>query len=428
MVFWRKNKSKDIEKELANLNLFQFLGNDLPVINVDGYDYINRIWRNVGAVYECTDLIYKKVLNSPLTFYRVKNSNEYRKYLALKDKDSFNARIAKAKSLEEVSIPVLEERLLKPNEHQNYTNFIGVLALSYLVTGNAYIYKDTSKSTGRPIDLYALNELFIESGGMHNPVKAYYQFYQTDNERMYPADSIYHMKTPNISFDIGASQLYGVSPLRAYLEPLRTIEESYKQSSKQMKSGGVLSVIFPRDKEDQFERSQREAFIRGIRKALISNDDFSRLTTSSVALGSEQIGLSAGDLDLLSIRSASEESIYRCYHVPLSRYNQRASTQNNQAESNKQLVYDAVAPLCEVISEALTNHIGVHYDNTIIELDWSKLPEMAVNMREMQDYIGRQVDLGIISRDEARAMFGYGETGISEMKGFYYKGRKLQGS
>lgn len=424
MALFRRKK-RDITKDLANINLFQFLGNDLPIINSDGYDYINRIWRNIGAVYECTDLIYKKVLNSPLTIYKVKSQSEYRKYQALKDKNSFDAKVSKAKALEEVSIQALEDLLYTPNEQQNYTNFIGILALSYLITGNSYMYKEIAKSTKRPLRLWAFPEMHIESGGTYNPVKEYFQFYSTEKEKRYPAEDIYHLKTPNLSFDISGSQLYGVSPLRAYLEPLRTIEESYKQSSKQMKSGGVLSVIFPLNKEDSFEREQRKAFMEQVKKALRSSDEFSRLTTSSVAIDSKQIGLSAGELDLLSIRSASEEAIYRCFHVPLARYSQKASTQNNQSVSNIQLIYDAVAPLCEVISEALTRHVGIHYDNAIIELDWSRLPEMAVNMKDMQDYIGKQVDLGIISRDEARAMFGYSETGESEMKGYYYKGRKL---
>lgn len=417
-IFNKKEEIKQIDNKALE-NMFAFLGQDLPIVNSDGYDYINNILAKVGVVYECTDLIYKKVIKSPLTFWKIKDKKAYKLYQDRERKDTPQALALKAKAMEEVEIKALSDLLDKPNPQQSYSNFIGILVLSYLLTGNSYTWKQLSKATGRPIELWAFPELFIESGGTYNPIKSYYQFYQTESQKQYESSSIWHSKTPNPSFDIMGSQLYGISPLRAYLEQLRAIEEGNKQASKQLKSGGVLSVIFPRDKDDEWQSDQRKAFIDKARKNLNSMEDYSRISASSIALDSKQIGLPSVELDLLNINSANEEAIYRAYHVPLQYHNQKASTSNNQSTAVKQLVYDAVAPMCDVISEMLTNFVGVHFDNTVIILDYTQLDEMSVNMKEIADYVVPLVQSGVLSRDDARTMFRFDDTGLDYMQEYW---------
>lgn len=419
MFGFNKKKEADKQFNLALENLFQYWGNDLPVINSDAYDYINRIWRNIPVVYEATNIIYKKVVKSPLVFYRVKNGKSYKAYKQLDRKDTPQALLLKSQSFEEVSDPALERLLDQPNPQQDWNNFIGVWVLSYLLTGNAYVWRNLAKTTGKPIELWCFPELFINSGGTYNPVKSYSQFYNTDSVINYPAKEIYHSKTPNPNFTIMGDQLYGVSPLRAFLEPLRTIEEANSQSSKQMKNGGVLALLSPTRAEDQMSSDQRKGFMDKFKEALRSQQSFNRFMTSSIAMDVQQVGLPSSDLDLLAIKSANEESIYRLYGIPLARYSQKSSTQNNQAESNKQLIYDAVSPLTDLIGEMLTKFVGTYYKDIVIELDVMQLPEMAVNMKEVAEYIIPLVKSGILNRDEARFAFKYGETKLDYMLDYW---------
>lgn len=422
--FRKKRKEKEFDRVMENL--YQFFNKDLPIINIDSYGYINKIWRNVGVVYECTDLIYKKVIKSPIVLYKIKDAKAYKRYQKMTIKDSPQAILTKGQALEEIDNDALSALLANPNPQQDYNSYIGILVLSYLLTGNSYAYNNMSDVTNRPYESWAFPELQINSGGMYNPVKGYTQFADMDIQKEYPADSIYHLKTPNPQFDINGSQLYGVSPLRAYLEPLRTIQEANKQSSMQMKNGGSVVLMTPRDKEDQLNKDQRQSYMDRFKKALKSTASDMRYMTTSIPMDVQKVGLSNGDLELLGIESAREESIYRAYHIPLARYSQKASTMSNQAESNKQLIYDAIAPMCDVIGAMLTNHIGKHFGNTIIELDYLQLPEMAINMKEMVDYIIPLVDSGIISRDDARHAFKYGETGLDYMQAYWYKNQPLE--
>lgn len=421
------NKKKAVEKEfnLALENLYQFWGNDLPIQNVDGCGYINRIWKNIPIVYEATNIIYKKVVKSPLVFYKVKNQKAFKTYSKLEKKDTPHALVLKAQALEEVSNEALEKLLDKPNPQQDWNNFIGIWVLSYLLTGNAFVWKNMARSTKRPIELWCFPDLHIISGGTYHPIKSYSQFFETSSERNYPSEEIFHSKTPNPSFSLMGEQLYGVSPLRAFLEPLRTIEEANTQSSKQMRNGGVLAMLSPSNKEDQMTSEQRKEFMNKFKEALRSEQSFNRFMTSSIAMDVQQVGLPSSDLDLLSIKSANEESIYRLFGIPLARYNQKSSTMNNQAESNKQLIYDAVSPLTDLIGEMLTKFVGVHFDNIVIELDAIQLPEMAVNMKEVTEYIVPLVKHGIINREEARFAFKYGETGKDFMLDFWYDDKPL---
>jgi len=427
-MFGLFNKQKKAEKQfnLALENLFQYWGQDLPIINSDAYEYINRIWKNIPIVYECTNMIYKSVVKTPLVLYRVKNERARKAYKMTQRKDSPEAQVLKAQAYEEVEVPALMKLLMQPNEQQDWNNFVGVWVLSYLLDGNAYVWKDLSKTTKKPLEFWAFPKLQINSGGTYNPVKSYSQFSNTDNERNYPADQVYHTKTPNPNFTITGDQLYGVSPLRAYLEPLRTIEEANMQASKQMKNGGVLALISPARAEDQLSRDQREAFMDKFKQALRSNQSFNRFMTSNIAMDVQQVGLPSSDLDLLAIKSANEESIYRLFGIPLARYSQKASTQNNQEQSNKQYVWNAVEPITDLLGDMLTKFIGIHYDNTVIELDITQLPEMSINMKEVSEYVLPLVKHGVISREEARFIFKYGDTGLDFMKDFWYDDKPLR--
>ena len=282
-----------------------------------------------------------------------------------------------------------------------------------------------SSSTKRPIEIWNFPDLHINSGGTYSPVKDYSQFFNTANQKNYPAETIYHSKTPNPSFDIAGSQLYGVSPLRASLTHLAIIEEAGAQSNRQLKNGGVLNLLSPTRSEDQFNPEQRKSFSEKLREALRSQDPNNRYMTSSISMDVTRVGIPSAELELLGIKSATEEAIYRLFGIPLARYSQKSSTQNNQAESNKQLIYDAIAPMCEVISTMLTKFIGIHFNNTVIELDYTQLPEMAVNMKEMSEYIIPLVKVGILQRDEARFAFKYSETGLDYMKEFWYDDKPM---
>src|SRR5690606_7192672 len=108
----------------------------------------------------------------------------------------------------------------------------------------------------------------------------------------YDKDDIYHFKTANpVSIDSTYRYLYGVAPLRAYLEALRSLNEGYKLQSKIMSSGGAFVVISPSPKEGQFSSEQGATLSDSLGQARKSKDARPRIFASSITLDYTELGL-----------------------------------------------------------------------------------------------------------------------------------------
>jgi phage portal protein BeeE len=401
-----KRAAEQLTRNISLVNLG--INEALPAINADAGDYQN-IFKTIGAVYEVTDAITKKVLNCPLVFYKVKDKSKLQRSKTIQKHDPVQAFILKAQAIEEVDNSELLALLTtgKANPYQNGTQAMWTAILSFLLQGNTYLHG--VKVGEKAKELYCFPNMTVDANpdDLLDPLRGY--TLQDTNLTKFTLDEIYHIKTGNPApIDRTMQYLYGVSPIRAYLEPVRSIAEGKKQGSKQLKNGGNFGILSPRDKEDQFGTEQKQALKEKMLRARKSDDELSRVFPSSIPLAWQSIGLSVGDLKLLEIVSASEEDIYRAYHWPLQFHNQKASTSNNQATAVKQAIYDAVAPVCDIMGESLTAFLGAGYGGITIELDYTQLPEMAVNMKDVAAYLSA-LPKGVLTYNEMRAVLRYGE-------------------
>lgn len=392
-------------------NMMAFINGGLPTINPDGFDYYQS-FKTIGAVYETTDLISKKVISSPFVFYKVKDAKKLQKAKSIFKTDPVQSYIMKMQAIQEVDNPSLTHLLENPNQFQTGTQWEWTTILTYLLQGNSYIhgtFDNLESDKRRALELFCFPNMRIVGDNLNllDPILGY-ELMNTDNTP-FRKEEIYHMKTGNPApIDMTLEYLYGVSALRAYLEPMRTIEEAKKQSSKQAKNGGAFGVLSPKNKEDQLQPDQKKQLLDKIKEARGSDEEMKRVFVSSISLAWEQIGLPIGDLMLLETIGASEEDIYRAYHVPLQYHNQKASTSNNEAASIRKLIYDGVAPICDAFGESLTRFLGPGFDNVVIEKDYTQLPEMAVNMTEVANYLNT-LPKGVLTPNEMRVILRYGE-------------------
>lgn len=412
--------------QYSNINqnlLLNFLNsNGLQRLNPQTYDFVSTV-HTIGAVYETTDIIMKKVYSSPLVIYKIKDKKKLQQSKNLERTDPVQSYLLKAQAIEEVDVPAISKLLDNPNPYQDRVNFIWTTGLVYLLTGNSFVYGNIVNN--KPHMLYPIPDMnIITNDNYLDPILGYsYNF--SGDLKAFEKDEIYHIKTGNpVRIDNTFWYLYGLSPLAAYLESIRTIDEAAKQTSKQMKNGGVFGILSPRDKEDQWTPAQRNALSDRIKEARISNDELTRIFPSAISLNWQQIGLSSADLQLIEQKKVSQQDIYRAYHVPFEYASGDNSTFNNGETSMKKLGYDAVAPVCNALSRMLTNFVGKPYGDYIIELDYTQLPEMAVNMKDVSDYVSKLVDKGILTRDEARTALKYGELATDVSRSLFY-GNKL---
>lgn len=402
-------------------NMVAFMNGGLPTINPDGFDYYQS-FKTIGAVYETTDLLAKKVISAPYVYYKVKDAKKLQKAKSIFKTDPVQSHIMKMQAIEEVDNALLTHLLDNPNPYQTGTQWEWTTILAYLLHGNSYIHGTFDKLESdkrRALELFCFPNMRIvgDTENLLDPIIGY-ELMNTNNTP-FEKEEIYHMKTGNPApVDMTLEYLYGVSPLRAYLEPMRTIKEAKAQSSKQAKNGGAFGVLSPKNKEDNLQADQKQQLHDKIKAARGSDEEMKRVFISSISLAWEQIGLPIGDLMLLETIGASEEDIYRAFHVPLQYHNQKASTSNNEAASIRKLIYDGVAPICDAFGDSLTRFIGPGFDGVTIEKDYTQLPEMAVNMTEVANYL-KSLPKGVLTPNEMRVILKYGEKDEAYMNEHY---------
>lgn len=404
------------------------------IINAQDYDYVEDGYNAVGAVYECISLIINKIVACPRIVYRVKDEKELKKYYALSQSagSQVKAALAKAKALEEVSHKQIEKLLYNPNSKENGDDMLQMLAGMLLLNGNAYAYGNAGLQSDRNAkkwsELWAMPApLSIRSGGFMQPVKEYVlaaQYYT--QETPFPADQIKHFRTANFSYSQQNSQLYGTSPLRAYLYSLDTYRNADKQSDKQMKSGGKLGLLTPKNKEDNFTEGQRDDMHSALKEAYGSKEDLARILPFSVALDFLELGLSSQELELLKTKADKKDDIYNAYHVPLQFAHQDTATYNNLPMANRQLVYNAVCPWARKLELGLTEFIATPYntktDKYVIILDYTALPELNDDMKTVAEWLQLCDDL---TPNEKREVKGWGRSSEVGMDQIYISRNKV---
>lgn len=382
---------------LYNQNVFRWLNDDQPIFKEESYDYIHNGFMSVGAVFECVDLLYKKVVACPKVVYEIKDEAMYQKFLAFSRHNTpeaqFLAKQMKAASMVEANVPRIQKLLKTPNKKQTGNEFFRFITGMYLLTGNTYIYGNGSDVKNKIWnEMFALPDMHIISGGMMEPVKEYYLNYYTERRQRFPAEQIAHMKTFNPDYTTTGAQLYGMPPLRAYNMSLQRNKEGNSQANKQMKNGGAFGVLAPKNKEDQFGSDQKKALHERLSDAHRSNDPLARIFPTSVPLDWHQIGLAIADLELFKGLELTDSDVYRAYHVPLTYRTMEGSTFNNKTSDGKQLIYNGVAPICDEISDTLTRFVCEPYSATtgktyVIRLCYEDLPEMAADMKELVEWL-----------------------------------------
>lgn len=420
-------------QNLYNETVFRYLNDGEIVMSPDGFDYVQKGFEAVGAVYECVDIIVKKMIACPRIVYRIRDQKEYKKYLNYsKSADTLpQMLITKVKALEEVSIPQIDRLLSNPNPEEDGDTVYERLFALYLLQGNAYLYGNAGSEANikakKWTELWGIpGPMQIISGGFMEPIKQYIM-QQYTQDKPFPADQIKHFKTLNPRYQVTGQQLYGTSPLQAYLYSMDILKNADKQSDKQMKNGGKIGLLSPENKEDNWSDAQIDQLGTSLKDAHKSNNAMSRTIPLSVAVKWTEIGLSSVELDIINTVNAKAGDIYRAYHMPLQFLNQDAATYNNLPVANRQMVYNAVAPPARRFSIGLTDFICPAYNTAketyIIELDYTALPELHDDVKSTVTWL---MLCDFLTPNEKREVIGWGRSDAAGMDEYFINKNKVR--
>lgn len=418
---------------LFNEAVFRYLSDGEVIIKADNYNYVTSGYEAVGAVYECVDIIVKKMIACPRVVYRIKDQKEYKKYLNFsKSADTLpQMLISKAKALEEVSIPQIDRLLTNPNPEQDGDTVYEHLFARYLLQGNAYLYGEAGSDANIKAKKWnslrtVPGEMTIISGGWQEPVKEYI-LQQFTQDKPFPADQIKHFRTLNPNYNLTGQQLYGLPPLKAYLYSLDILKNADKQADKQMKNGGAMAIVSPKNKEDAWAQAQIDQFGTSLKDAHKSKNAMDRTIPVSIGLDYQRIGLSSAELELISIANVKADDVYRAMHMPLQFRSQDTATYNNLPVANRQMVYNAVAPPCRRFSVGLTDFICQAYNTAketyIIEIDYTALPELHDDTKAIVEWL---MLCDFLTPNEKREVLGWGRSAEPGMDEYFINKNKVR--
>lgn len=412
---------------LAQANMFQWLGKDTQVSVGDNFNYIVKGYLDSAYAYEAITMIANKIRSSPPLVYEVRSQNKLMKYNNLiKAGDTaslMKADLMKSEAIVEVDIPRIRDLINRPNANQNWDQFINLISVILLATGNSLVYGVSGDARTKKLsEMWALPfsplDYSIISGGIFEPVKSYRVNTSIGNTKMdFEADNIAHFKTVNPLFNIDGSQLYGVSPLHAYKYKLLRSKIGDEATNKILSNGFKMGLVTPKHREDTWSEDQAKGMKQSFIKALSGTQAYQRIVANPVALDYTPIGLDSTELGVLELDKADRESVYRAYQINPLLASTDKSSYNNLKEVRKSFIYDAVAPYCELISDVLTEFICKPFEKVdgkkyIIKLDYMSLPEMSADMKEMVDWLKDAP----ISTDEFRHALGYTELGTDNSR------------
>lgn len=411
--------------KLVEANLYRLLGADYQVTDADKFNYIYNGYMRVPYMYEAVGLIVNKLKQCPVLIYELKDdtkTNARQKYQELKTSalggDHSRYLALKSRLLVESEHKKIRNLLDNPNPNQTFEEFLSMASIMLLSTGNALIYGVSGDARSRSItEMWSLPvnplQYKIVSGGMFDPVKEY-NIECNDSKLNLSAESVLHLKHTNPNWDGLGSDLYGMSPFRPYIEKLMRSQLGDEAANKLLKNGFKMGIISPKRAEDQFGGEQKTGMAAALKSLLKKSE---RFAVSNIALDYVPIGLDATDLSILELSKADREDVYRALHIPLTRASNDAATYNNMRESNRQLVYDAIAPWCELLSDQFTRFIcdpinKAEGKNYVIRFDYMSLPELATDMKEASEWLSKSPHL---TPNEKREAMGWGRLDMPGM-------------
>lgn len=312
----------------------------------------------------------------------------------------------------------------RANPFQYPALFKDELSSFYLLTGNVYIDVMSKLSDVRGqqpvIELRILNPKEIQpvSTGTTGFVTSYI-YNAADISVTYHYDIIaqkylngngselLHLKSFNPKSS--STNFLGISAL----EPLILEIEQYLQASihnlSVLKNQGRPSAIVTTDKEEGGGLSLTNEQISEVKKRFTEikgSENAGKINFLPFNLKWQAISESIKDMDFKTLKTMTEEAVYKAFSIPLTFASNDAGTFNNKASDKLTLFDDAVIPLTKRIYSFVGTKLLPRYpnsDNLELKVDQSEIPVLA---RRQIAVTKEKAELGALSTNEIRTEIG----------------------
>ena len=293
--------------------------------------------------------------------------------------------------------------LERPNDQQDFYQFIDELVINLYVSGNAYIYK-IRNGANKVIGIKLLRSDRVKIKINASDGRLNYE-YEIDSVRYaLNPDDVSQLKFPSMTSD-----LYGLSPLQpiASIINLDLAQIQYAKFFFQNSGtpSGLLKVKRRLQTPDDAER------IRSRWRSSFGGGNMHKLAVLDEDATYERLGESLSDMAFPELRDTTESRICMAFGIPPiligSVVGLDRATYSNYREARQSFFYETMIPLANRIVRFLNHCLSYEFPNAgYIEADFNGVQALTEDMNALTDRTTKQWDAGLISLNEAREALG----------------------
>ena len=399
--------------ESYNRFIYNVLGKNTVVGNINDDDFIRRGYAYNPTIYSLINLISKAAITVPYTIYQKIDEQNIKEYKSLTSNSLNSESLLKAKLMrkhifKEVEHSALGKLLQRPNPTQSWSTFLEELIGFGKLTGNRYVYSiypDSGENKDLAYQLYNLPAHLIEikSDGIFKPVSKYTMNYN-DSKYDLSAEEVLHIADWNPDYDGSGSHLYGQSPIKAGMRVMTTNNEAVETSLKYLHNQSARGMLTPDDDNLTPTQAQqlKSAFRRNFQGTKSAND----IMITGKKFSWVNFGLSAADLQLLESYKASKQDLANLFGVPVLLLTGEHATYDNYKTSRQVLFTNCVIPELNKLRDSLNAFLVPQFgEDLYLDFDYSVIPELMPEQAKLVDQLSKSYWL---TTNEKREAVGYG--------------------
>lgn len=409
----------------------------MPVDNKQSY--IDEGYNKNDIIYSIINIILDKCRLPEWTLNKVIDEQKLRKRNYLMKQSDISAKQQKEILLltKQALAPIsnfnlqqgkLADLLKFPNERETFQDFITYGALFKLVTGDCYIWGDVlsdgaNKGIPNTLNILPSQHMRILMTDTF-PINVARYFIFVWNQEFEP-ETVLHEIYANPNWNINGEQLYGFSPLKAFLKNTIRNNAAKDASIGKFQNGGVEELIYVDDNRWTPEQGKTQAeFI----KQKLMTPEFrgpgaqGKIAVSGIKMGSVKLGLSPVDLGITE--SERWDAIMLCngYGLPPELLGLTNKTFNNIKEAEKALTTRSALPVLESRKNSLNRKFqtdwGFKGQNIYIDYDTECFPELQADQNTTAQWLESII---MMTPDEQREYLGLDSLNTTESKEVWVK-------
>lgn len=301
----------------------------------------------------------------------------------------------------------LSKLLERPNPYQGQAAFFKTVRSYYKVEGEGFIWLNRGDMTdreGNPLsdliqDTKPVLEMYPLPVDMMDVVPDPENFYGVAGYILkvagvdYPLrkNDVIHWKDINLKWDASTREhLRGMTPLKPGSLTLQQSNEIAKSATRMYQNDGAKGILY--GEEERGMTSTQESQIRSVVDKKVNNNDIKGAVASIFGMGKLgylDVGQTSVDLDLLQAKKATWQELCALFEVPPEFYNTETAFANKEW-AQKNWVSNSIIPASKELDDELNRQLLRAFGLEgigIIACDYSELPELQANMKELADWL-----------------------------------------